>query len=246
MEKFWTSRHNNDDIFGLSDFDTLHENEWDESSIGRLKENGWMNRYKWEAGLISHIIKSTETPAINSILELGPGPGLLSQMVLESHPNIDYHLIDKKFAKQYFDDNNFNGEMFVKDLSVDFNTDGLLDSYDLVITNDFLEHVLNPSIVLQTIHKLMHDDSRYFISNPNWRMGHQYVYRGLFDFDNFIYMLKIHGLQPSIAGGSFIWGSPLVTPNYPKLDSEKSLPDNLVTAWNHYILMEKEKNNEKK
>ena len=33
MEKFWTSRHNNDDIFGVSDFDTLHENEWDESSI---------------------------------------------------------------------------------------------------------------------------------------------------------------------------------------------------------------------
>jgi len=240
MNKFWTSRHANDDKFAVDKFDTLHENEWDEDSIGRMDEDGWKNRYNYEAALINHIIKAVESPAINSILELGPGPGLLSQIVLGDHPNITYHLIDKKFAKKYFDDHNFKGEMFVKDLSIDFNTDGLLESYDLVITNDFLEHVLNPSIILQRIRSLMHDDSRYLISNPNWRMGHQYVYRGLFDFDNFMYMLRTHGFEPTNAGGSHIWGSPLVTAHHPKLDSERTLPDNMITSWNHYLLMKKD------
>ena len=182
--KTWTSRHPNEDIYDVSQFDTMHEDEWNEDSIGRLTEDSW----------------------------------------------------DKKYAKKYFDDNNLKGEMFVKDLSTDFDTEGLLDTYDLVITNDFLEHVLNPSIIAQKIFKLTHDQSRWLVSNPNWRMGHQYVYRGLFDFDNIIYFLKIHGF---IMDGGKVWQSPLKTPPAPRLDSESMLPDSLLDSWNHYILLER-------
>jgi hypothetical protein len=157
--------------------------------------------------------------------------GRLSQKVLEKHPNLNYHLVDKPYAKEYFDKHNFKGTFFVKDLSNAFDTDGLLDKYDLVITNDFLEHVLNPSIIVQTIHKLTTPESYYFISNPNWRMCHQWIYRGLFDFDNFLYFLYTHNFR--LAG---FFGSPLKAAPYPKIDSEKMLPDSNLTDWNHYLI----------
>ena len=230
--RYWTIRHANEAIFDVSQFDTLHSNEWDEDSIGRLAEQGWDQRYTYEASLIDIIIR--DNPNIKSVLELGPGPGMLAQKVLANHPDLTYHLIDKKHAKKYFDDNDFKGEFFVKDLSAGFDTKGLLDTYDLVITNDFLEHVLNPSLIVQQLYKLTHDDSRYLVSNPNWRMGHQYVYRGFFDFDNIIYFLKIHGF---VMDEGKVWGSPLTTPPADRLHSESMLPDNLLQSWNHYILL---------
>jgi len=213
--------------FNFDHFDTLHPNEWENDN--RINESGWKERYNYEALLINNIIK--ENTHIKNVLEIGSGPGVLSQKIQESHPNLNYHLIDKKHAKKYFDKQNFKGTFFVKDLSNSFDTTGLLDQYDLVITNDFLEHVLNPSIIVQTIYNLTNKDSIYFISNPNWRMAHQWVYRGLFDFDNFIYFLYTHKF-----GLEGFYGSQLKTPPYPKIDSESMLPEEHLTDWNHYMI----------
>jgi 2-polyprenyl-3-methyl-5-hydroxy-6-metoxy-1,4-benzoquinol methylase len=220
--------------FTTDNFDTMHPHEWEgeatqNGGVNRLKEPGWEERYNYEALLINNIIK--ENPNIKNILELGSGPGVLSQKIQEKHPNLNYHLVDKPFAKQYFDDHDFKGKFFVKDLSMGFDTTELLDEYDLVITNDFLEHVLNPSIIVQTIYKLTNKNSIYFISNPNWRMAHQWVYRGLFDFDNFIYFLYTHKFK--MEG---FYGSPLQTPQYPQISSETLLPDENLTDWNHYMI----------
>lgn len=220
-------------IFNSDKFDTVDAEEWNEDSLGRLKEPAWEQRYQYEANMINGIINTrlvNDNFEIKSVLELGSGPGNLAQKILEKYPNLDYHLVDKPFAKKYFDENNFKGKFFVKDMSMDFNTEGLLDKYDLVITNDFLEHVLNPSIIVQKIYKLTHKNSVYFISNPNWRMGHQFIYRGLFDFDNFIYFLYVHKFELFGAMGSF-----LKTPDYPRLDSERMLPDDGLRDWNHYL-----------
>ena len=234
--KVWTSRHPNEDIYDVSQFDTLHADEWDKKSIGRLDEPMWDQRYGYEASIIDLIIQNNK---IKNVLELGPGPGLLAQKVLANHPDLTYHLVDKEHAKKYFDDNDLKGEFFVKDLSAGFDAEGLLDSYDLIITNDFLEHVLNPSAIAQQLYKITHDESRWLVSNPNWRMGHQYVYRGLFDFDNIIYFLKIHGFTIDLDadGAGQIWGSPLKTPKNPRLHSESMLPDVMIDSWNHYILL---------
>ena len=233
-EQYWTSRHPNEAIFDMSQFDTLHTDEWDDKSIGRIEEAGWDTRYEHESKIIDNILEAN--PKINSVLELGPGPGMLAQKVLAKHPELTYHLVDKEYAKKYFDDNKLKGKFFVKDLSAGFDTDGLLDTYDLIITNDFLEHVLNPSAIARQIHALAHEESRWLVSNPNWRMGHQYVYRGLFDFDNILYFLKIHGF---VMDAGKLWGSPLRTPPHPKLDSERLLPDSLLDSWNQYILLVK-------
>ena len=213
--------------FNFDHFDTMHPNEW--KNDNRIHEQGWEERYEYESLLIDNLIK--ENPNIKNVLEIGSGPGVLSQKVQKLQPNLTYHLIDKPFAKQYFEEQKFKGTFFTKDFSNSFDTKGLLDQYDLVITNDFLEHVLNPSIIVQTIFKLTNKDSIYFISNPNWRMAHQWVYRGLFDFDNFVYFLYTHKF--ALQG---IYGSNLKTAEYPRLDSESMLPDQHLTDWNHYMI----------
>ena len=62
-------------------------------------------------------------------------------------------------------------------------------------------------------------------------MAHQWVYRGLFDFDNFIYFLYTHKFK--LEG---FYGSTLKTPPYPKIDSESMLPEEHLTDWNHYMI----------
>ena len=229
MGLFRITHTNFEEKFDTDNFDTMHPDEWSGDSIDRINEDAWQKRYDYEALLINNIIKTN--PHIKNVLELGSGPGVLSQKIQESYPDLIYHLVDKPYAEKYFTEQNFKGKFFVKDLSNSFDTEGLLDQYDLVITNDFLEHVLNPSIIVQTIYKLTNKKSIYFISNPNWRMAHQWVYRGLFDFDNFIYFLYTHKFE--LEG---FYGSQLKTPNYPKISSESLLPDENLTDWNHYLI----------
>lgn len=215
--------------FNMNDFDTEHANEWEDA--GRLQEDAWQRRYEYEASLVSLVVESN--PNIKTVLEIGSGPGILSQKVLAKHPALEYDLVDKPFAEKYFRENKFKGRFFVKDLQSSFDTSGLRNKYDLVIANDFLEHVYNPHIILKTIHELTHKDSVFFISNPNWRMSHQYVYRGLFDFDNFVYLLYTHNFN--LQG---FYGSELKTPSYPRISSESMLPDENLTDWNHYLLFQ--------
>jgi len=218
--------------FSMKDFDTEHANEWEDA--GRLQEEAWQRRYEYEASLIQSVLNNN--PHIKTVLELGSGPGILSQKILDTNPQLEYDLVDKPFAEKYFKQNNFKGRFFVKDLSSSFDTIGLKEKYDLVITNDFIEHVYNPHIILKTVHELTTPDSVFFISNPNWRMAHQYVYRGLFDFDNFIYLLYTHMFD--IEG---FYGSELKTPAYPRISSETLLPEENLTDWNHYLIFKHRK-----
>lgn len=215
----------------MNNMDTYHQHEWEPGgSLDRIKEDAWDKRYTYETSIISQIIND-DTNSIQNVLEIGSGPGILSQKIQEIHLHLNYHLIDKPFAKKYFLENNFKGTFFVKDLSHSFDTEGLFEKYDMIIMNDFLEHITNPHIILKTVYSLTHKDSVVVISNPNWRMGHPFMYRGFFDFDNLIYGMYFHLFE--FVG---FYGSPLKTPFYPKISSESLLPDENITDWNHYML----------
>jgi 2-polyprenyl-3-methyl-5-hydroxy-6-metoxy-1,4-benzoquinol methylase len=113
----------------------------------RLDEQGWDNRYDYEAQLICKVAEECNA---QTILEIGSGPGILSQKIQVILPHkVVYHLVDKPFAKKYFDENNFKGQFFVKDISIDMDTYGLQPAYDLIIINDTLEHLLAPSNVVK-------------------------------------------------------------------------------------------------
>lgn len=208
--------------------DTLNLDEW-AGDDNRVNESGWGSRYQYEADLVSSIIDS-EKP--KSILEIGPGPGVLSEIVQNqiSH-EVEYHLIDKPYAKSAFEKAKRKGKFFIKDIAEGFDTTGLKEKYDMVICNDTLEHLFNPSRVVQTVHSILPENGMFFISVPNWRMGHQFVYRGLFDYDNFVFFMNIHKFN-----AISVYPSPLVTPDYPRLSSEEDMDEELRLSWNWYFL----------
>lgn len=224
-------KHNDfEQSFNAFKVDTLETNEWENAS--RLAEQGWDSRYDYEAHMIRGVIQETSS---KNILEIGSGPGVLSHKIQSLLPEpVSYHLVDKPFAKKYFDEHKFDGTFFVKDISMDLDTEGLRPSYDLIIINDTLEHLIAPSNVVKKIHGLMTPQSTLFVSVPNWRMAHQFLYRGLFDYDNFLYFMYIHGFETDT-----VYPSCLMTPDYPKTDNEESMPEELRRSWNWYFVMKK-------
>lgn len=216
--------------FNAYNADTLEANEWENAT--RLKEKGWNNRYEHEAKVVSDSVRNLK---VKTVLEIGSGPGILSQLVQKELPNpVEYHLVDKPFAKKYFDENNLRGKFFVKDISIDLDTTDLLPAYDLVICNDTLEHLIAPSNIIKKVRGLVSKESVFFVSVPNWRMAHQFIYRGLFDYDNFLYMMYAHGFEMET-----VYPSILVTPPYPRLSSEECMPEELIRSWNYYFVMKK-------
>lgn len=205
-----------------------YPNEWvSDASVGRLDEPAWVHRYDYEAKLIKSIIDENN---YKKIIEFGPGPGKLGQIIIENGIDIEYTFVDKIGAKSVFEDRKYNGKFIVKDLMDFLDISDLDDDYDMVIANDFLEHIANPSDILYKAGKITKDNASFFISVPNWRMGHVFLYRGLFDYDNFIYFCDVHGWKPES-----VFRSPLKCQSSPKLDSESTMPDELIDSWNWYF-----------
>jgi 2-polyprenyl-3-methyl-5-hydroxy-6-metoxy-1,4-benzoquinol methylase len=216
-----------------------NDNEWvDEQTNLNLGEvecridiPSWQDRYEYESNILSGIINENK---FNKIIELGSGPGALGQKIMEKSENLDYTFIDQPGAKKIFEDRNHKGTFFVKDLMNSFDTEGLSNNYDFLITNDFLEHIYNPSMVVQECYKLIKDGGKMFVSVPNWRMGHTFIYRGLFDYDNFVYFMYTHGFEISK-----LWDSPLKCQYSPKETSESQMDNKLINSWNWYMLFNK-------
>jgi len=214
--------------FGETTVEKSSPFEWaDELERSRIDEEPWIIRYRYEADLIAKICTDR---GYKKILELGSGPGLLGQFILELLPEAEYSFIDKPTSKAIFDKRGFKGTFFVKDLMHSFDVEGLDTDYDLIIANDFLEHIANPSHVMSQARNITKDNAGFFISVPNWRMNHEFIYRGLFDYDNFLYFCKVHGWEPDTVAGS-----PLKCGNQPRGTSEETLPDELLDSWNWYI-----------
>ena len=204
--------------------------EWDVEKDVRIFEPSWTQRYEHEAAIISNIIKENN---YSKVLELGSGPGRLADIIHEEYPlTLSYDLIDKPNAKLQNEKYNFKrNKFFTKDLNNGFDIKGLQDSYDLIIANDFLEHIANVTDCLVNCYNLANQNSKFFISVPNWRMGHSFQYRGLFDYDNWIYTLEVHGWKVEE-----VYPSNLKCQFYNKLSSESTIPDELIQSWNWYFV----------
>lgn len=222
--------------------DTLNTQEWAGGDANRVNEPGWGTRYQYEADLLAYCMKETSP---KTVLEIGPGPGVLSEMLQERLGyEIAYHLVDKPYAKTAFEAAKRKGKFFIKDIADGLDPTDLLSDYDFVICNDTLEHLFNPSRVVQAVYNLLATKGIFFVSVPNWRMGHQFVYRGLFDVDNFLFFMRCHKFTPND-----FFGSPLKTPDYPLLDSEqyfeeigKEHTEDMKRSWNWYFTFGKEPN----
>tara|TARA_Y100000385_G_C12873007_1_gene542387 strand:- start:75 stop:797 length:723 start_codon:yes stop_codon:yes gene_type:complete len=203
--------------------------EWNPNRDTRIFEPAWVERYNHEANIISNICTNNN---FTKVLELGSGPGKLADTVNNIHPiELDYTLIDKPYAKEQFKKYNHKASKFITmDLNNNFNTTKLKGSYDLFVANDFLEHIANVTDCLVQAWNIGSENSRFLISVPNWRMGHVFQYRGLFDYDNWVYIMKIHGWEVEN-----VYKSNLQCAYSPKLSSEESMPDELIQSWNWYF-----------
>jgi SAM-dependent methyltransferase len=225
----------NEKEMDVLDAGILSPTEWsDNVSYNRIYDETWIERYEYEADLVNKIINDCE---IKKIIELGPGPGMLCNKVLSIAPNVDYHLVDIEAASIANKKENLGGTFHIRDLNNDFDTTGFSNDFDLFIANDFLEHIQNPARVVLKAKSLLNNDNGWaLISVPNWRMGHGWIYRGLFDWDNFIHFMYQHGF--AFEGYK---ESKLKCGFSPKLDSERSMPDDVIDSWNFYMLFKKDK-----
>ncbi len=200
-----------------------------------LTDSGFSERYKYEGKIVSDLVDEFE---LESVLELGSGPGALAQRILEYSPKLEhYDMIDGPGAVKVHKIRNYKGRIKAYDMMNglylhDFPYE--MGTYDMIVINDFLEHILNPSSILRTCYTVSNKNSKLFVSVPNWRMGHSFFYPGLFDYDNFIKFLMLHKFKPTN-----IFGSNMKTPKYTKLECEETLPDTLLDSWNWYIICEK-------
>lgn len=212
----------------------LSADEWkSDKSLNRIFESSWEERYDYESNILTHIIK---TYNIKNIIELGSGPGVLCNKILKKNNINNYNLVDIEAAQIANKNQNLGGIFHTRDLNNGININ-LPNKVDLFIANDFLEHIQNPAKTILDIKKLMTEDGVAFISVPNWRMGHAWIYRGLFDWDNFIHFMWQHGF----CFESYT-NSPLRCSYSPKLDSEKSMPDEMITSWNFYMVFKRNDN----
>lgn len=233
MAIYRTTGDQNFKNYGKTAIEAVSPMEWaDEMEVSRIDEDSWVQRYRYEAEIIGQICIEN---GYRKILELGSGPGLLSQYVMEKVKDANYSFVDKETSRKIFQKRGFKGNKFhVKDLMHFFDISDLDTDYDLIIANDFLEHIADPSHVMCQCREITKQNSGFFISVPNWRMNHEFIYRGLFDYDNFVYFCRIHGWNPSEIAGSI-----LKCEYRPKLSSEESLPDDLIDSWNWYFYCEK-------
>jgi SAM-dependent methyltransferase len=212
----------------------LSADEWKtDESLNRIFESSWDDRYEYESDVITQIIKSNN---VKNIIELGSGPGVLCNKILMKNDIDMYHLVDIEAARAANEKEKLGGTFHVRDLNNGLEID-LPNKIDLFIANDFLEHIQNPAKTLLDIKKLMTEDALAFISVPNWRMGHAWIYRGLFDWDNFIHFMWQHGFAFETYADS-----PLKCQYSSKLDSERSMPDELINSWNFYIVFKRNDN----
>lgn len=220
--------------------DTYWDNDYD------LEDpSGWEVRYKHEANIVLGIVQ--DHGPINSILDIGSGPGRLGDLVLRNSSilgkssELMYDRVDGDSAKRAFLRRKYEGRHFyTQNLFDSFEVSGIKDKYDMIVMNDFLEHIRNPSLILQRCRENLCSEKGFvLVSVPNWRMEHHFFYPGLFDYDNFIKFMIFEGFTVLFRYPS--WGSH-VPIRVPKLvNVETKLNDESVYDWNWYTLFQKNK-----
>jgi SAM-dependent methyltransferase len=83
---------------------------------------------------------------------------------------------------------------------LDVSTDGVPfpnESFDLVISLETFEHLMNPYFALQEVRRVLRPSGRFVCSVPNPLIGHPYLYPGLFEYRNFRQFLEQAGFSIS-------------------------------------------------
>jgi SAM-dependent methyltransferase len=125
------------------------------------------------------------------VLEIGCGDGAMLQLLAER--NIDAVGVDASASGI-----NRCTAAGLSAQCLDVSTDGVPfpdDSFDIVISLETFEHLMNPHYALQEVRRTLRSGGRFLCSIPNPRTGHPYLYPGLFEYKNFRRFLEQTGFN---------------------------------------------------
>ncbi|MFZ0735692.1 MAG: class I SAM-dependent methyltransferase [Candidatus Acidiferrales bacterium] len=89
-------------------------------------------------------------------------------------------------------------ELGLRAQCLDVSSDGLpfqTDEFDLVISLETFEHLMNPFYALQEVRRVLAPSGHFICSVPNPRIGHPFLYPGLFEYRNFRAFLEQSGFS---------------------------------------------------
>jgi SAM-dependent methyltransferase len=129
-------------------------------------------------------------PRPGKILELGCGDGAMLRLLVDR--GMEVMGVD---ASSSGIDRCLNAGLQARCLDVSI--DGLPfaqdDAFDLVISLETFEHLMNPHYALQEVRRVLRPGGRFLCSVPNPLTGHPYLYPGLFEYANFRRFLEQSG-----------------------------------------------------
>lgn len=137
----------------VDSIDTYWDDDYDLADPG-----GWEHRHTHEAEIISQVISQL---GIKKVLELGSGPGNLATKIIDK-TSVNYTLVDGDSALRAHAKRKNKGKLLVIDLFDSFDTSSLDNDYDLIVANDFLEHIRNPSLILEKVRNELTTETSYF------------------------------------------------------------------------------------
>lgn len=108
-------------------------------------------------------------PSAGDVLELGPGPGAMTRVMLKQGHRVVAVEQDAQALQQL---GRLGVETFGSDLDTASWADGLADRrFDAILACDVLEHLRNPEAVLQTLTHHVQPTGRLIVSVPNIAYG---------------------------------------------------------------------------
>lgn len=128
---------------------------------------------------------------IGKVLEVGCGNGALLQLLKER----ELEAVGVDASSSGIERCVATG---VRALCLDVSTECLPfadDAFDLVLSLETFEHLMNPHYALQEIRRALKPGGRFVCSIPNPLTGHPYLYPGLFQYKNFRHFLEQSGFE---------------------------------------------------
>ena len=123
------------------------------------------------------------------VIEVGCGNGVLLSLLAKQGMDVTGVDASASGIKQCT-------ELGLRAQCLDVSTAGLPfadDAFDLAISLETFEHLMNPHFALQEVRRVVRPGGRFLCSVPNPLTGHPYLYPGLFEYAHFRRFLELSG-----------------------------------------------------
>ncbi len=147
------------------------------SHLNRYYSQAYWSDFRFEAQMDTHIevgqprsaaqfdllSSHVDFPSLTQALEIGPGPGCISQTIKEIHPHISFSAVEPSmdWAENHAKSSVFSS--FYRDIA----DIGEREQFDLILSSHSLEHVPDLTAFMETLCQLVKPGAIVFFEVPN-------------------------------------------------------------------------------